>query len=192
MSWQSWLRWMVAVAVTLGAMFLGLILVADPYQNVPFSPRWERAPVDTNQRFSYPAIARNPVFDSVVIGTSTTRLLDPTRLDQLFGARFANLSMNSATAWEQSRLGELFLRIRARTKFLVIGIDTVWCVIGAEYQRYTFRTFPEWMYDDNRWNDLRYLFNDKALEQAVREIQFLRGQRAAKYRSDGYVDFLPA
>jgi hypothetical protein len=45
------------------------------------------------------------------------------------------------------------------------------------------------MYDDNAWNDLLYLFNDKALEEAVRMVELIRGQRAPKYRRDGYRDF---
>jgi len=45
------------------------------------------------------------------------------------------------------------------------------------------------MYDDSRWNDLLYLFNDQALEDAVRLSEVLLGWRAPKYRRDGYRDF---
>jgi hypothetical protein len=192
MEWRAYCRTLLATALALGGALTALIWIADPYQNVPFSPRWARAPVDTNQRFAYPAIARAAEFDGVVLGTSTGRLLNPAHFDALFNARFANLAMNSATAWEQYRIGDLFIRSRSVTRYLVVAVDSVWCVTGPEFERYTFRKFPEWMYDDNRWNDLLYLVNDKALEQAVREVQYLRGLRRAKYRSDGYRDFLPA
>ncbi|MGE0383721.1 MAG: hypothetical protein AB7Q97_03270 [Gammaproteobacteria bacterium] len=191
-AWRAHLR---ALATALGLFALGLyafILVVDPYQNVPFSPPLPRAPVDTNQRFSYPPIARNPAFDSAVFGTSTARLLNPDHLNPLLHAKFANLAMNGATAWEQSQIAGLFVRHHPRARFLVLGVDAMWCATGATYQRTTFRFFPEWMYDDNRWNDLLYLFNDKVLEQAVREVEYLQGKRRAKYRRDGYRYFLPA
>ncbi|MCC7282510.1 MAG: hypothetical protein IT556_09020, partial [Acetobacteraceae bacterium] len=54
-------------------------------------------------------LARSARFDSAILGTSTSRMLRPAVLDPLFGARFANLSMNDATAWEQYRLGLVFL-----------------------------------------------------------------------------------
>ncbi|MCC7412905.1 MAG: hypothetical protein IT495_14925 [Gammaproteobacteria bacterium] len=177
--------------MSFGAACYVFILVLDPYQNVPFSPPLGRAPVDTNQRFAYPPLARRQAFDSAVLGTSTSRLLDPGHLDPMFHARFVNLAMNGATAWEQTQMGELFLRHHPQARYLLIGVDLVWCETGKDYERYTFRLFPAWMYDENRWNDLLYLFNDKALEQAVRELEYLLGRRESKYRRDGYRYFLP-
>jgi len=71
-------------------------------------------------------------------------LLDPEILNGPFQARFANLSMASATAWEQKTLVELFLREVKRPKALVIGLDAVWCAQEADRNRITFRGFPDW------------------------------------------------
>ncbi|MEQ8661165.1 MAG: hypothetical protein RLW62_10135 [Gammaproteobacteria bacterium] len=179
------LRWTAGLAGTLYAF----ILVLDPYQNVPFAPDLPRAPVATNQRFSYPAIARDARFDALVMGTSTTRLLDPARLGALTDARVANLAMNSATAYEQARMFDLFVRHHPALRYVVLGVDEAWCMLDDAPDPYTFRAFPEWMYDDNPWNDLGYLFNDKALEDAVRMLELLLGAREPKYRRDGYSDF---
>lgn len=189
MRFDTWLRVVLAGGGVLGALIYAFILVVDPYQVVPFAPALPRAPISTNQRFSYPAIARSPAFDSAVIGTSTMRLLDPARLDAGSAARFANLAMNSATAYEQGRLLELFMRHHPKAYAVVIGNDGTWCNRRPDVPQYTFRAFPEWMFDDEPWNDLLYLFNDKALEDAVRMAEYLAGRREAKYRPDGYRDF---
>lgn len=189
MSWPHYLRCVLGAAGLLALALYAFILVLDPYQNVPFSPPLARAPVSTNQRYAYPALARDPAFDSAIIGTSTVRLLDPVSLHARTGARFVNLAMNSATAYEQERMHALFVRRHPQLRWLVLGIDEVWCDPAATARRYTFRDFPEWMYDDDRWNDLPYLFNDKALENAVRMLELLLGQRPPKYRNDGYRDF---
>lgn len=189
MHWQRYTRRLLLTALGLAAVLYTFILVLDPYQNVPFSPSFERAPISTNQRFSYPAVARDPRFDAVILGTSTARLIDPAALGAATGARFANLAMNSATAYEQQRIYDLFRRHHAQPRFVVIGLDEAWCVRDGQPPRYTFRDFPEWMYDDNRWNDLVYLFNDKALEDAVRMLELLLGEREPKYRRDGFHDF---
>ena len=109
----------------------------------------------------------------------------------LFDARFANLSMNSATAYEQSELYKLFLRHHAQPKVIIYGIDVVWCTVQDSYEKFTFRPFPPWLYDEDPWNDLLYLFNFKAIEEAGQQFGFLTGLRARRYGADGYTDFLP-
>jgi hypothetical protein len=189
MSWRRFLGLTLALFALFSLACYGFILVLDPYQNVPFSPALPRAPVAQNQRYAYPALARQPQFDSAIVGTSMVRLLNPSRLNALLDARFVNLAMNSATAFEQLRMNELFLRHHPQAKFLVYAIDDSWCRAATEPDRYTFRDFPEFMFDDNRWNDLLYLFNDKALENAVRMLELLNGKREPKYGPDGYFDF---
>lgn len=189
MSAGKFLQILITSFIVLVVSVYAMILLVDPYQNVPFSLALDRAPISSNQRFAYPAIARSPRFDSVIIGSSTVRLLQPENLNSLTGARFANLAMNSATAYEQMRLHELFLDNHADAKHVIIGIDDSWCRREAVFEKYTFRAFPEWMYDHNRWNDLLYMFNDKALENTVRLLELIAGKRRAKYEKDGYRDF---
>lgn len=189
MDWPRFLRFLLVATGAFGSALYAFILILDPYQNVPFSPDLPRAPISQNQRFAYPAIARSPDFEGLIVGTSTVRLLDPSRLSAMADVRFANLAMNSATAFEQQKIYRLFARHHPRMRYLVLGLDETWCTRSQHIERYTFRDFPEWMYDDDRYNDLLYLFNDKALENAVRMLQFLGGRRAPKYGRDGYFEF---
>ena len=188
-AWRGFLRTAAGVFAALAGATYALILLVDPYGNIPFSLPLERAPISTNQRFSYPVLARAARFDSAIIGSSTLRLLDPARLDAASGARFVNLAMNSATAYEQMRIHELFLRHHPDPRAVIIGIDDSWCRRENAVERYTFREFPEWMYDENPWNDLLYMFNDKALENTVRLLELLAGKRSPKYETNGYRDF---
>ncbi|HCU89648.1 MAG TPA: hypothetical protein DGR97_06885 [Gammaproteobacteria bacterium] len=189
MDCTKFLKTLLTSIGVLVVLVYGLILLVDPYQNVPFSLPLDRAPISTNQRFAYPALARNPIFNSVIIGSSTVRLLNPQNLDNAIGTRFANLAMNSATAYEQKRMHELFLRHHPVTDYVVIGIDDSWCRRETEYKKYTFRAFPEWMFNDNSWDDLLYMFNDKALENTVRLLEYVVGRRTAKYEINGYRNF---
>ncbi|MGR8920175.1 MAG: hypothetical protein ACU85V_11175, partial [Gammaproteobacteria bacterium] len=86
---RAYLRFLLGTAFAFALAVAAFILVLDPYQTVSFSPPLARAPVSQNQRFAYPAIARNPAFDGLIIGTSTARLLDPERVGEPLGARLA-------------------------------------------------------------------------------------------------------
>ncbi len=190
-AWRGMVRTLgVSLAGGLAAVTAAIYLV-DPYDIVPFSPPADRPMMDLNQRWLYPGVARSGRFDSLVIGTSTIRLLDPERLDAAFGGRFANFAMNSATAWEQKQLAHVFLRANGPPRTLVIGIDSVWCAPDADRQRITFRGFPEWMYDDDRWNDLLHILNGKTLEIAGRMVGYWLGLREPRYRDDGFEVFVP-
>ena len=126
---------------------LSFVSLVDPWDVLPLSPRANRAPVTSNQRFAYPSLARSQRFDSAVFGTSTSRLLRPTALNASFHARFANLAMNAATAWEQTRLMRVFLRAHPMAKFVVVGLDVgVVRDRGHAASELTPRPFPEWMY----------------------------------------------
>jgi hypothetical protein len=189
--WQDFTRWCLGTAAGLLTACWLFVALVDPHDHLAVGVPAERVPINPNQRFSYPAIARSPRFDSAVIGTSTVRMLNPRRLDRVLGARFANLAMNSATAHEQSRVLELFLRHHPRPAYLLVGIDAPWCAFADRYERYTFREFPEWLYDLDPWNDYLHLLSGQSLEQAARQVQHWLGAREPRYGRDGYRNFLP-
>lgn len=191
MSWTAYVKTLLYTVLASIAVVYAWILIVDPYDTVWFSAPVEREPVSKNQRFSYPAIARHPRFDSLVVGTSSIRLLRPSRLDPLLGASFANLAMNAATPYEQSEILKLFARNHPTVRYAFLGIDDMtYCHPKEPYPQFTHRPFPPWMYDENRWNDLLYLFNSATVEMAWRQFRNILGLRKPKFGSDGYTDFL--
>jgi hypothetical protein len=187
----SFIRIFLAVGAGLMAVIWLIILLLDPYGVSPIRLPIARPIMDINQRFMYPQIVRSKAFDSVVIGTSTSRLLDPQQLDKAFGGRFANLAMNAATAWEQTELAKLYLRYQPTPKTLIIGLDQMWCVDEKSLVKITFRGFPAWMYDENPWNDLPELLSTKTLEITGRLVGFHLGLIPERIRRDGYEVFTP-
>jgi hypothetical protein len=187
----AFIRTFLAVAVGLTALVWLIILLLDPYGVSPIRLPIARPIMDINQRYMYPQIVRSKAFDSVVIGTSTSRLLDPQQLDKAFGGRFANLAMNAATAWEQTELGKLYLRYQPTPKTVIIGLDQMWCVDDKSIVKITFRGFPAWMYDENPWNDLPELLSTKTLEITGRLAGFHLGLMPERIRRDGYEVFTP-
>jgi hypothetical protein len=163
----------------------------NPYGHLPFRPFGSHVIMDVNQRFQYPAIARAGIYDSVVIGTSTARLLDPDHLDAVLGGRFANLAMNAALAWEQIQIAQLFLRHEPRPKTLLMALDHVWCLGNADTHRITDRGFPDWMYDDVHWNDWLALLNWRTLEIAGRLLFHRLGLRQERIGANGFEIFVP-
>lgn len=189
----GWRRFVKLFLGTFVGSILGaglFILLLDPYDMVPFSLPIERPLVSGNQRFAYPQVMRSKRFDSIIVGSSTARLIDPEQLNGPFGTRFANLAMNASTAWEQWTTFEYFRRHAGAAKVLIVGIDDAWCDPNADRDRVR-HGFPEWLYDDDRWNDYANMFNSGTLEIAARLVGYHLGLYRARSRYDGYEVFTP-
>jgi hypothetical protein len=190
--WRSLFKTFAMTLAGAFAVIAGFMIAFDPFGVGPWP---SRPPVlmDLNQRYMYPQVIRSRQFNAVVTGTSTVRLLDPAALDRAFGARFANLAMNSATAWEQAQILDLFLRETPAPHALVMGLDPLWCEADAakDAKRVTFRAFPKSFYDDNSLNDWPELLSLKAMEIAWRMMLHRFGFMAERLRLDGYEVFTP-
>jgi hypothetical protein len=167
------------------------VLLVDPYGINPLSLPIARAIVSISQRYVYPQLVRSGRFDSFVVGTSTSRLLDPHILNAAFDARFVNLGMDSMTAWEQSRMIDYFVRKAGEPKVMLIGLDGVWCDPDAVGHRITFRGFPDWLYDDNSLKAFAYLLNNGTIEIAGRLVGYNLGLYRERVRNDGFEVFVP-
>ena len=189
-SWRRFLLMFLGTFVGgLTAVYVFVLLV-DPYDVVPFSLPLERPIVSAHQRFVYPQIVRSGRFDSLIIGSSTARLIDPQALNGPFQARIANLSMNAMTAWEQVTMLDYFLRKVGPPKVLIVAFDARWCAWNAD-RVLTEHGFPLWMYDDNPWNDYLHLLNNATLIMTLRIVGYRFGLSRERIRYDGFQVFVP-
>ena len=189
-------EWRRFVALFLGVFVGGIfgaalfILLLDPFDMVPFSLPLGRPLVSGSQRFAYPQVMRSGRFDAIIVGSSTARLIDPEQLNGPFNAHFANMAMNASSAWEEWTTFEYFRRHVPDPKALIVGVDDAWCDPNADRDRAR-HGFPEWMYDDDRWNDFTHLFNSGTLEIAARLVGYHLGLYPARSRYDGFEVFTP-
>ncbi|GAA0243607.1 hypothetical protein LNAOJCKE_0887 [Methylorubrum aminovorans] len=188
--WRRFVLLFLSVMALAGLACIGLIAALDPYGLRAGPGRAQGPLMDGNQRFMYPQVARSGAYDAAVFGTSTLRLLDPADLGRAFGGRFANLSMNAATPYEQSELARLYLR-HERPTTLVFGIDPTWCEPNADERRLTFRAFPAWLYQPvTLWDAVRQV-NWQSLGTAAEGALYRLGLARARLAANGYAVFTP-
>lgn len=188
--WRRFALLFLAAAALAGAACIGFVAALDPYGLRAGPGRAQGPLMDGNQRFMYPQVARSGAYDAAVFGTSTARLLDPAELGNAFGGRFANLSMNAATPFEQSELARLYLR-HNRPRMLILGLDSTWCEPDADRRRLTFRAFPTWLYaPEAAFGALRQV-NWQSLGTAFEGLLFRLGLVRARLAANGYAVFTP-
>ena len=183
-----WRRWIVLFAVTflgVGGVLFGALLVIDPYDTGRFPGLGIQGVSDNNPRTAHVSRARDPAFDSAVIGNSTGQLIDPHRLSAATGFKFTQLTVPATGPREQLTILEWFRSNHTGVSALVLTTDGSWCAQGSALA--LLYPFPFWLYGTNI-DYLRHVLNAKSLDRAVWRVQLALGQRT---RSDpvGYADY---
>jgi hypothetical protein len=179
------IRLLATTAGGIGTIFL-LLCAVDPWGALPFHGPLPRVFADHSQRWAYPALAREPRFDAAIFGDSTARLIDPAPLNAALSARFANLAMTKAQAFEQLRLMDVFIQAHARPRAILIGLDKVWCDRRPDIPHFGYDAIPDWLYDGDTVAAFRNLLSLHAIETAVRDVSTLLGRSPPPYGPDGY------
>ncbi len=187
----QWKRFFRTLIITVSSLFAAgylFILVVDPYGMLPLQFDFDRSPAGGDRRYWLPNMAKNSRFDSAIIGSSTIRLLNPDDLNLFLNGRFVNLGIEGASLFEQAAIFDVFLRNHPQPKTIIFGVDLAYfdpehfgVVTKAEH-------FPEWMYDENPFNDL-LPYNWRTIQITMRQFKYITGIRPKKFRSDGYHDF---
>ena len=188
--WRSFAAVFALAVIGFGGAAIGFVAVADPY-GLRAAPGRPSGPLmDSNQRFLYPQIVRGGAYDSAVIGTSTSRLLDPVDLDRALGGRFANLAMNAATPFEQAAMTRLFLA-QGTPRTLVLALDSTWCEPDADARRFTTRPFPGWLYEAGLPFAALRQVNWQSFVTGADVLLHRAGLLPERIRRDGFAVFTP-
>lgn len=187
-----WRRFVITIALLLVVFTSGLytfVVLIDPYDNLPISLDIDRTPVDVQQRFFHPALARKSIFDSAVIGNSNIRLFKPEQLNRVLGGAFVNLGMDAATPWEQQQIFNVFRTSHQQISTIIYGLDYLWCYEMFVGKRHvagrTAAGFPEWMYDNKQLNNFPPL-NNLVLRHSWKQMRVALGLDESRYGRDGY------
>lgn len=113
--------------------------------------------------FSYynPGIAKNYNYDTIVTGSSMSRAMMPSYIDEVFGGQTVKLSMAEARGKDFSILFSV-VEQNPNLKRIIMGLDTFAFMVDKDYSSYE---KPMYLYDNNPLNDGLYLMNmDGVLE----------------------------
>jgi hypothetical protein len=193
--WKRFLNWFFLLTLFSLLILYASFHIIDPYDIFPFSPDFPRVPVSHDQWYFHPIIAKKKEFDSAIFGTSTSRLLCPERLNPIFQASFASLGFNNGSAYEQQKLFNMFMRNHQNVKVVIFGIDIAWCRTSEEYKKFNTETgtsdlFPEWLYDENPWNNCLPL-SAMTFENTKRQLLAVTNLEKYRFGLDGYSEFTP-
>ena len=153
--------------------------VVDPFQHYRkpswYEPRFYRA----LQRQINPGIARHYEYDTVITGSSMMENYSNREAGRILGGNVVDLAMGAATAYE---LKHLLSTLAAAGKMRHVIFDLNYNAFsGPVNAQVVDEPLPLHLYDDNRWNDLRYLLHQRTLG---RSLEIALGLPRGRYSTD--------
>jgi hypothetical protein len=182
----EWGRCLVACfgALALGAALIAvLVVLVDPYDSGRFGWLGIAGVNDRNPWTANASRARDPQFESAILGNSTGQLLQPTELDRMTGKRFVQLVAPGADPRGDLAILDFFASHHQTIGALVVVIDQSWC--QNTLPPLSQDAFPYWLYQGSALRYLGNLFTWPAINRAMQRIAIGRGARKT-VRVDGY------
>jgi hypothetical protein len=162
--------------------YVGVVL-CDPFSTGRMSAISGLDIAISNRALSNAARARDPRFDSAIIGNSHGIALDPARLSALTILNFVQLGVLSVGPEEELAIAEAFTRIRIPAA-LVWVVDDGWCSQGKELF-HPYDRFPFWLYGTNTLDYLRHIFSIDAIQASIHRVAIHFGDAPQAGRIDG-------
>ena len=145
--------------------------IVDPLQFYR-QATWYTPIFSQEQRFQNAGLARNWEYDTIILGTSMTENFVPSQVDAVFGegTKTLKLSISGSSLYEERLAGEVALRT-GQVKRIIWGLDYASFRGGKELLHEEYGPYPIYLYDQNIWNDVQYLYNISTLEDSLRVLK---------------------
>lgn len=180
---KIWLITFSIIAVLgLGAV-AGLVSLVDPF--FQYHKPLEKFPYIVDHQVNMnPGLAKNMDYDSILLGSSMTVSFNTDWFQEICGLKTQKLSYNGAYPKDQANIMDIVFETKGDSvKRVFLGIDEL--NYSGDITQTKFE-IPEYLYDDNYFNDVKYLFNKDVILDYI-----LRAAADPKDKSDWNMIYKP-
>ena len=189
MNSRRWLHIFLTISVLLCALVTGLVLWVDPFfqYHKPHTDSLQYTMGFNYQRYYNAGILKNFDYDSLIIGTSLTEFYKTSETEQIFGGTFIKVPFSGAT-WAEINDNILLAEKNHELKTVIRPLDfRTFGIMDSDYKN---NAYPTYLYDDNRFNDVRYIFNLETIYMCARTVaDTLRGHTTGITSFDDYCNW---
>lgn len=156
-------RWFFKFIFSFLTGMIAIILftvIVDPYFHY-------HAPIDGisyrlyEERYTNDGISRHFEYDTIITGTSMNQNFKPSEWDALTGSKTVKLPYSGGSYYEISNGLRRAIKYQEKLDTVIWGLDYDSFIHEYDYDGYG--NYPEYLYDDNLWNDTSYVLNKSIL-----------------------------
>lgn len=123
---------------------------------------------NNQQRYMNNGIVRNFDYDAIMTGTSMTENFRSTQFDSIFNTNSIKVPFSGGSYKEINDIVEVALKNNRNIKYVFRGLD--YGKIREKYDKMSYDNYPTYLYDDNIFNDYKYILSKGAFFQSLINI----------------------
>lgn len=190
MSAKKWLKFWGIIYVFFLFAIMGLVVYIDPFFHF-------HGPVDKfvypfyEQRYINDGITKHFEYDAMITGTSMTENFKTSEFDELFDVNSIKIPYSGSTFKEINDNLKVALETHPEMKYVVRCLDYEKLLDSADKMRTDLGEYPEYLYDDNIFNDVKYVFNKSVLFDycGISLRSYLKGEEGRITSFDEYANW---
>ena len=125
-----------------------------------------------DERYQNDGIARHYEYEAVIAGTSIAENFKASTVKALWGLETIKQTASSATYYEQDGYVRRAISYNPDIKLVFRSLDATRLTSGVRDVSY--EDIPTYLYDDNRFNDIQYIYNKDVLQKVTEVINYTR------------------
>jgi len=157
------------VALTLGAAAV-LVWRVDPYfhYRAPQVDRYRY--VLDSQRCQNDGIVRHFDYQALITGSSMIENFKASDVERLWGLKAVKVPFSGASYRELAQIVRAAVKANPKLQLVIVGLDFNKLIMVPDWMRTDLGSFPDYLYDDDPWNDVRYLLNRDAVRKSLKAV----------------------
>lgn len=161
MTTKSWVKIFISVFVCLTVLMAVMVAVIDPFFHY-HKPLGSLYYTLDNERYQNNGITRNFDYNALITGTSMTQNFKASQAQELWNKDFIKVCYSGAMYKEINDNIELALSTHD-VDVVVRCLDGTYLLEDKDAERNDLGTYPDYLYDDNIFNDVNYLLNSTVI-----------------------------
>ncbi|SCZ79777.1 hypothetical protein [Pseudobutyrivibrio xylanivorans] len=158
LSVKKWLAGMLALTLVILVTVAGVIIYVDPYFHY-HGPQAGLYYELNNERSQNDGIIRHFSYDGMIIGTSMSENFKASEAEELWGGTFIKVPFAGGTYKEQNDNIAKAIKYNPDLKIVIRPLDYAYLMDDPERVRDDLGDYPDYLYDNNLFNDVNYIFN---------------------------------
>jgi len=160
---------LVTILCVLMLVIAGFNYAIDPYFHYRYPNKNLAYPIEY-QRYQNDGIVKNFEYDAIIAGTSMAENFKTSEFDELFGVNSIKVVNSGARFKEINELLETAFENNKNIKYVIRSLDYSMLNVDKDNTKYDKDEYPSYLYNDNVFDDIKYLLNKGTLFSSLSVI----------------------
>lgn len=188
MSYKKWGVSLIALLLCALVLLGAVTVIIDPYfhYHAPLNGLEYRI---YYQRYQNDGILKNFDYNAVITGNSMCENFKSSECDALFGVHSVKVPFSGASSKELDQSNRTAIAANDALSLIIMDIDADNLITDKDMMSYAEEDYPTFLYDDNPFNDVKYIFNKSIFKASLDVISYtLSGQRTTSFDDYSFWD----